>query len=264
MNVISKTFFVIMELIQSTFGGIQYDPEGTHSDSSGKDLGINIFLRSNILDENRRYIGDVNSISSLVSVVESANKVTADVAGSFLDVTWTPMAWGVLGLDSMSVFEPMNVLSSQTLQNHFQWDYLIVDFNFTIKINSLGIETDEIKITIPPIVEKSNIKFGIDNIDAIISFLLALDIDLIRALQIINILDTSHFAPCLRLINHQIQLTQLQIIADSILSSKLKNFIAEGVENLASNLYTAVVDLYGVAFQTIPPNFVSTMARSKC
>ena len=259
---IGNLFNIVFDNVKSLLGDFKDDPGGPNIYNNGMDLGINIFLRSNILDNGGSYIVPTDFIPWIEDSSGSTDDDTKETNKNMFDVQINPTNLKIFGLDSFSMFDVLAVISNQTLQHQLRWENLIVESDFTVEIRSWEItENDDISIVLPKIVEEASIKFGIDKIDTTASTMIAIDEELLGELQIINLLNSSHIVPCLRYVLKDFEFTQLEINIGRFISPRLENFISKGVENLASSLLEAITDLYGDAFQNIIPNYIATTVR---
>ena len=88
----------------------------------GKDFGINVLLRSFLLNDDK--IFDLNTLLPLVDV-KNASLVDLEIQLDYIKVA---------GLYMFNRFDPFDAIGLYTIQTNFAWDYIQIEANIFIAI----------------------------------------------------------------------------------------------------------------------------------
>ena len=107
----------------------QGGPTGT-----GRDLGINVLMRDSFLDKNRALVVNVSSLPIDAVLFHGHDRLT--------ETTITPQRVKILGLDTLTLFDPLDRIGSYTLQSELAWQTLALQFDVSVEICQHDCATD--------------------------------------------------------------------------------------------------------------------------
>ena len=119
--------------------GAEVDDEGGPT-GTGRDLGVNVFLRDFVLDDDRALVVDVANLP-----LEN-NGVLYEGHDMLTETTITLDRVTIFGLDTFTKFEPLVLIGKQTFQNALTWDYLTLELDVTIDMKASSKEDSIISI----------------------------------------------------------------------------------------------------------------------
>jgi len=239
-------------------GSVTDDPNSPTG--NGKDLGVNKLLRSTILDEDRKYVVPISSWPASV-----ANGGVIFTGHDLLTETTIVMnEMRLLGLDTFTVFDPLNRVGRLTLANSFKLDYLTFEADLTISmkpsshsdaviVNSNGDR--EAKI------ERITVRSGMRNLELDLTFLLALNQDALGNIQLGSILQSNQIIPCLLGTVHAMEITGLGVSIDDIDTPSMTGFISKGLDKILRTAAELAFVMYKAPLLSAAPNFFQTTVR---
>jgi hypothetical protein len=115
------------------------------------------------------------------------------------------------------------------------WSYLIIELGVTIDMK-LSTKPDAIfqGASDENIVEKVKILFGVDELDAVVSVLLAIDQDALGSLKLGPMLDTSNLSPCLLSTVFDVEILDLSVSSANIREHTLDGFVTAGIDRIVT------------------------------
>ena len=242
-------FYGALKEVDAALGVWLIDPSGPRE--GGKDLGVNILLRDQVLDENRAFVLDVADLPF------DFDPVLFEGHDELTQTTMTLETVRVFGLDTFNEFKPFINQGKYTLRNDLGWDFLSfeLDVSFDMKPSTLpdSIITGG---TDMHIVEKVTLKFGVEDINATLSVLLAIDQDRFGALKAGALLNEANILPCFMSSVFRSEITVLEALIGKIQEPALEGFIDEGIDNIITNAVTAAFTMYeSVVIRAMPNIF---------
>eukprot|EP00977_Amphora_coffeiformis_P008139 scaffold1819_cov160-Amphora_coffeaeformis.AAC.9 len=156
-------------------------------DSKGnEDMNLNVFIRENFLEGDGAFVVDANELV----ILRNNNQ--------FLETVVVVDEVRIYGLDRIEMFEPFVEIGSCTVQNKLSWSLLTVEIYLSISIKA---STKEDSVFASPsnagTQEKIKITFGIQNVDLLLSILLAVDERKLGALRLGSLLYSDKIMDCL-------------------------------------------------------------------
>jgi hypothetical protein len=226
------------------------DTEGPKS--TGSDMNLNVLLRKNLL-EDRAFILDITDDLQLYQSLDTLMETTV-----LLDSV------KVFGLDTLTTFEPLVPTGKHTLQNGLSWEYLNVELDVTISMKPSTLE-DSI-IVDPPgsgsgAEERVKLKFAFQNVNAIASFLLAVDKDQLGALPLGSLLERSNLVRCALSTLYRSELSGLSVEVSDIQSPILEGFVSVGMDRIVSSSVEAFLLIYEAKLLEAAPSFFQIAVR---
>ena len=243
-NSIGQWFDAILQEADALLGTEIEDPE----DPSGWNLGVNVFLRNYLLDQDRALTLDVDTLfPDGVMLFEGHDKLT--------ETTIELNAVKLFGLDTFSKFEPLLDIGRYTLQNESAWDYLTIELDVTITIKPSTLDDSVIEEpSATEVIETVKIEFGVENLDTVVSLLLAVDQDKLKEMQLGPLLDTGNLLPCLLSCLFHVQLAELSVGVGSVREPTLDDFVSAGIDRVVSDSVKAVFAMYETVLRNAVPN----------
>jgi len=258
-NSIGGWFDTALKEADAMLGSLTADagsPTGT-----GKDLGVNKILRSSLLDKNRAYTVPVSSWPTSISnggiIFEGHDMLT--------ETTIILNEIRLLGLDTFTLFDPLNSVGRYTLANSFKLDHLTFEVDLTIKMKP---SSHSDAIFVDPSgdrqaqIERITVKSGVKNIAVDLSFLLALNQKILGATQLGSILDTSQILPCLLGAIHKATLTGLSVSVEDIDTPTISGFVSKGLDRILRTAADLAFVMYKAQVLDAMPNFFQTTVRN--
>jgi hypothetical protein len=251
-NAVSKLFNQALGGVDAFLGTLISDSRD--ATSTGRDLAINIFLRSYFLDEDRSFTLDADQLSM-------ASKVVFEGHDRLTETTITLNQVKILGLDTMTRFNPFIDIGRHTLQNELTWDSLSVEFDVNVDIKPSTLEDAILQDpTSQGISERITVAFGVENADVMASLLLMVDENALGSLELGPLLHTDYFLPCLLSVIHKTQLSGLDIDPKEFNEPTLIGFISPGIDRIVTDSAEAAFAMYaGVLRESLPSIFQTSV-----
>jgi len=262
---IGEFFAAALDKIDSIMGGVRkdelFDPLSTETSRQnafsngtkfppGYDLGINVLLRSYLLDDSRAFV-----VNSEIPLYEGMD--------TFTDSTLTFKTIKVHGLDTFTHFEPFTRIHNLTLQNAISWDFISFEAVLELEIKASSHPDSLIRDPerVIPYVEEMTVNIGIQNIDAIVSVLIAIDPALVQQLNFGSILDLETLLPCAAASLHDVSLTNLNVSIGDIRMPTVEGLISEGVDRVVVDAVDAAFYMVKGTFLKMIPSLFQTTIR---
>eukprot|EP00980_Cylindrotheca_fusiformis_P014864 scaffold4056_cov115-Cylindrotheca_fusiformis.AAC.8 len=241
-----------LESADSLLGTVASD---TSSPSTGEDLLINFLLRSFVLEEDGSFIINPSDLPLDNVIFEGHDRIT--------ETKMTLNEVKVLGLDSLTKFNPFQKIGSYTLKNDLTWDRVTVEFDVTIDIKPSTLEDAILEDpTSSGITERFTADFNLDNVEVAASLLLVLDEEELEALNLGPLLYSEYLLPCLLSAVHTTAMSGITFNPETINEPTLNGFISPGIDRVISNAAEAAFAMYTGALRTSLPYIFQTSVRS--
>mmetsp|Transcript_6561 Transcript_6561/g.15746 ORF Transcript_6561/g.15746 Transcript_6561/m.15746 type:complete len:707 (+) Transcript_6561:143-2263(+) len=232
-------------------------PTGT-----GRDLGVNKILRSTILDESRAFIVPVSSwLASATNggVVFQGHDMLTETTVVLKEVR-------LKGLDTFTLFDPLNTIGKYTLANKFHLDHL--SFEADLSIEMLPSSHSSAVIVNPsagdkprPQIENITIKSSVRNVVVDLSFFLALNQDGLGDIQLGSILSLAQIPACLLGAIHKAKVSGLSVVVDDIETPQMTGFISPGIDRILRTAADLAFTMYKSPMLDAVPNFFQITVR---
>ena len=249
-NVIGGWYDAALQQVDALLGVEVEDGAGS------RDLGINVFLRKYVLDEDRAFTMNVADLplESGGVLLQRHDKLT--------ETTIILDGLKVFGIDTFTKFKPLQNIGQYTLQNEFAWEYLTVELDVTIdmkpstKPDSIINGSDGKNV-----VEKIKISLGVDQVDTAISILLAIDQQALGSLKLGPMLNTSNLLTCLVSALHNVELSEMSVSIGDIREPSLDGFVSPGIDRVVSQSVKAMFLMYEPTLLSAIPGAFQTKLR---
>jgi len=225
----------VFEEADAYLGGLVDDPTGPNSKTTGTDLGINVQLRSLVLNEDRILVVPLKDLG----IGNKENGIEFTEAR-------------VTGLDSFSEFRLLNEVGSQTVNSVLHLTGILVEVDVLVQ-NVLSSQQK---------VEQATISFEIEDVVVSPTLLLAIDKYLLGSLQIGSILNLDQILSCVLSSARAVRFTDLLVSIGSIKEVSVEGVISEETTQKISEATAAILDRYeSVLIESIPTIFDVTIRR---
>lgn len=216
---------------------------------------VNFFIRDNFLNEQGLLIIDPSIISSMSDTLFDTSDVLTETKMTIKSVS-------IKGLDTFSEVDLLNAIGKYTLQNGMKLDKLsvVVEVEAVISASS---QSDAV-ITAPdaePITETFTVEFAFEGLKIAISFLIGINTDSLRDLELGSILYIENILSCITGTIDESAITQLAITATDMVPPTLSVSVDEGIDSLISAGAVAFYHLYEAVLIQAMPNFFQTLLR---
>jgi hypothetical protein len=253
-NVMTGWLDTALQEVDALLGTVVDDE--TSPNGTGRDLGVNVFLRSYLLDDDRAFVLDVADLP-----LEN-NGVLYEGHDMLTETSVTLDRIKVFGLDTFTAFEPLVKIGQHTFQNKLAWNYITLELDVTIDMKPSSKEDAILEGSSDVhVVEQVKISVGVDQLDAVISILLAVDEDALGSLSLGRLLDISNLPSCLLSIVHAVELSQLDVSVVNIREPTLDGFVSPGIDRIVTRAVEALFQMYENLLIEAAPNAFATTVR---
>lgn len=218
----------------------------------GTDLNINALIRDNFLDEDEAFHLDVGG---RLTLLERHDK--------FLETSITLDSVKVIGLNTLTSFEPLVDIGKHTLQNEFAFRFLSVEMDIIMNMkpstrpDSIFVKPDGSGITSSGdgITENIKIKFGVDDLKAVASVLLAVDEAKLGSVRVGALLDVENIFSCFLSTLFGVQVPGLSVEVGNVKPPTLEGFVSPGLDRLITSSVDAAFLMYKATMLEAAPGF---------
>lgn len=213
----------------------------------GTDLNINKLIRDNFLDEKGAFLVE---IEEGLTLYEGHDK--------FLRTLIVLESVKVYGLDTIESFELLEDIGKYTLQNELSFRYLTMEVGI---IMGMKPSTQPDSIFVNPeaaqgdIAERITVKFGVDDLKAVASILLAVDEAKLGDVSLGSLLDTENIFSCFLSTLHMVQIPTLSVEVSDMQPPTLEGFVSPGIDRVVSSSVDAAFLMYKSTFLEAAPGF---------
>jgi hypothetical protein len=234
-----------------------------------QDLQINVLLRQWILEEGTRaLVLDMSTMSFFDGDNDTySDNIIYKGQNSLFDTTVRLSKAQLFGLDTLKTFEPLLDIGQYTLENSWIWEYLSFDIDLTIEVQA-STAPDSI-INGPPgeapvsVVEQVRVHFGIRELEALGSVLLAINQSLLESVRLGSLLQTSQLLPCLLATIYQMEFSTLSVSASTVETPNVNGFVSQGIDRVVSEALDAAFLLYEPIALDASPAFFQQWVRDQ-
>ena len=230
--------------------------------SSKKDgtLMVNSLLRKTFLDADTGAF--ILQPSQLEDFLEDSD-ILLETHDRLFQTTVLLREVSILGLDSITQLDTLEVIGSQTLSNSWKWSQLEVVAKVTILMAPSTLPDAILQdFTSEGIQEDISITMTVQNIDVLASILVVLDEPALAQLQLGSFLDSADILDCLWSVVNQLKLTGLAVEYEDVLPPVLSGFVSPGLDRILGDAALAALELYESSTlldQALPAIFATTV-----
>ena len=227
------------------------------SSSEGGGLGINSLLRTRMLNSKgvlRVNLGDVMKNTTIVS---SHGRLTkSSIVLQNLDIT---------GLDSLTQFDALQIVSNYTVRNTLRWESLRIRMQARVIMQASSQNNSLFVVdgaTQPKVIEEDIIIVaGLKDFAVNLNLLFATEEAFWKNMPLANLLQTSTLYNCFLQSIKVWNVTEFTATAGQIVRPKLEGFVDAGLDRVASSAVDALLNLLEPTFQAALPNLAQTLLR---
>jgi hypothetical protein len=249
-------FYSVLQEVDAILGVWLIDPNTPRS--GGKDLGVNIFLRENVLDSNRALEMKVEDFPFEFDPILFKGHDAVTETKIVLETV------RVFGLDTFSNFAPFISQGKYTLQNDLAWDFLSFELDVLFDMKPSSLEENVLAATTAGdvhIQEKVKMKLGVKDINATLSVMLAIDQDAFGKLKIGPLLHSDNLLPCFWSSVFKSEVTVLEARVGDIYEPSLEGFISKGIDKIVTESVDAAFVMYESVVIRALPNIFQTSVK---
>lgn len=212
--------------------------------ANATDLNINDVMRSYILNNDGAL--SLNA-SFLYNVFDGA--FFSGGGGYFSQSYLVPENLQVMGLDTFTSFSPFQAVGEHTLQTNFSLDSLSLLVSMVWELPDGSVENVTLEI-------------DTNQVNATVDLLVAIDLDLLGALPLGSLLNSSDLLNCIFSAFYDVQISDLTIVVGEINAPKVGGFgNSPGSKLIASKFMSAVYDMFHYVVLDALPGFFQTTGR---
>ena len=240
--------FALEEIVAFFSKDVQY--EGT------TDMRANVMMRDLLL-EDRALVLNVADFASVHDGIlwEKEDKLT--------DTKIILNRIKLLGLDTLTRFQPLKTVGNYTVQNELSWEYLTFELEATIDIKPSKASNS---VLVNPgsthVVEHITVKFGVENIGAVASFLLAVDQELLEYIQLGALLKADDLLTCIVSTLFKVEIPALSLVLTNIQEPTLEGFVSRGIDRIMTDAALAAFRMYEAVLLKSAPAFFQITVRT--
>lgn len=239
-----STFANVADLLVEEFS--KYFGNTVDDGKGGTDLNINILLRAFALESDGALRVDLATIKGLGDglVLETTN-----LLGSF-GVSINTIE--IYGLDSLTRFDDLSQLGSQTLATAFAMDSLSIILGAELELRPPGDTTDK------RVLETGFIQIALDPIEVSAAILLAIDEDKLGAFKLGSLLDTDTILSCLFATLFRLAVTELSVEPVVVRGINVAGFESPGLQRVLSSAFDLTYVMFESTLLDALPGFLQT------
>jgi hypothetical protein len=249
-NVMAGWFQTALQEADKLLGTLTPDADGIKD----KDLGINVFLRRYVLDDDRSFTLDMETMPFDAILFQGHDRLTETVM--------TLKKVKIFGLDTFTKFDLLFDIGKYTLQNRLTWQYLSIEFD--VEIDVKPSTRDDSFLDSPQsdgFTERVRVDFSVSDVEVLASLLLAVDQDALGAMELGPLLWTDNLLPCLLSVVNTIQISGLDVTVGPISEPALYDFVSPGIDRVITNSVKAAYKMYYGALRRAIPSIFQTTVR---
>mmetsp|Transcript_12710 Transcript_12710/g.12316 ORF Transcript_12710/g.12316 Transcript_12710/m.12316 type:complete len:287 (-) Transcript_12710:511-1371(-) len=217
--------------LKSAMSNIVEDPQGPNA--SGEDIGINVQLRSLLLDDERTFSIDIDDLSfSTGGITVRLDQVR------------------LVGLDTFKSIDILDIIAPQTILNKFLLEKLAIEVDINI---DLGTNNGS---------EVMTVTIGVTDLEVSLGVLLAIDQDALGNLELGSLLHMKNILPCILSSMYRFEVSQMAVSVGNIDVPTIDGFVSQETKDVISSSIDAIFEKYkSVMIESTPATFDMTLRR---
>ena len=223
-------------------------------------LAINAVIRENFLNDEGLF--ELDPSMFFPSSGGAAGATIMDTHDMLTETTMTMKSIKLAGLDSFVEMDVLNPIGKHTLGNSLKMQYLWVEIEMEAEMKASSL-SDAIIVAPngPTVTERFTIEFTLTDLDLDFSFLMGMNTEILGALQLGSVLNTSKILSCLMSTVEELAFSELKMTVSDVIPPKLNGFLDEGIDYIITQLADALFDMYEAVLKRALPNFLNTFVR---
>ena len=149
----------------------------------------------------------------------------------------------ILGLDTVTNLNPLEILGKHTLQSHVAWQYLSLEVDAVIEIQPSRLDGAAVTGSVG-YTEELSVALSLVDIQATVAILAAIQIDILETLRLGSLLTRANLLPCLLSTLSQLEFSAFTIDAGGISTPHLSQFESPGLYRILNQVLDTIFDLY--------------------
>ena len=203
------------------------------------DMNANQLLRDNVLEP--------GTGSLKLDLDDSDDQVLYEKHDEWLQTKIKLHQITIMGLDSLTLLDPLETIGNYTLQNKLSWESLSVELDVSVEITPSTLPNAQVSAGSGAdlgIKERITVQFALNEVNANIAVMLALDQDLVEALKVGHFLDKDNILPCFLSSIYELELSALTVEAIDLQPPEITGFVSDGLDTFISNVITSGFLMY--------------------
>mmetsp|Transcript_13641 Transcript_13641/g.38382 ORF Transcript_13641/g.38382 Transcript_13641/m.38382 type:complete len:1474 (+) Transcript_13641:286-4707(+) len=254
----------IGKMFKSALG--ELDKRFGTDNGNNDDLGINILLRSYVLDENGALILDFDKFLGRDALNFKLHDELTETNIGLKEVR-------IYGLDTMTKFDPLLVNGNHTLRNEFSWNTLTIEIDIALDMQPSSLENAVLQLA-PDAVSRGisediTIQFGAENVAVSTSLFALIDINSLSGftfgsvLSLTDMADYSWVLPCLLSAVQDFHFIELVVSAQKINAPAVDGFVDDGLDRILSDFAEIAFEIYHDDFvEDVLPNMLQNTIKT--
>jgi len=213
----------------------------------GKDLGINVFLRSFLLDDDRSLSLNTSSMGQLRNLT-----IFETIAGNIAEIEIRIDRVQILGIDTFTRIDPLERVSNYTVAGSCAWNYTAISADVYIAFGPPdSAQKVEENIVVSTTIRDLEVAFGL---------LLQVD-ESIGNVKIGDMAETANILPCFLANIEALKISSLDVSLGSIDDLVIEDFKSPGLGRVLDTFFLGLYRLYDDALLFALPIFFQTALR---
>ena len=149
----------------------------------------------------------------------------------------------ILGLDTLTNLNPLEILGKHTLQSLVAWQYLSIEVDAIIEIQPSSLDGAAVTGSVG-YTENLSVALRLVDIQATVAILAAIQIDILESLRLGSLMTRANVLPCLLSTLPRLEFSAFTIDAGSITTPQLSPFESPGLYRILNQVLDTIFDLY--------------------
>ncbi|KAL7538989.1 hypothetical protein ACHAXR_008950 [Thalassiosira sp. AJA248-18] len=233
---------------------------GSSSGGDEDELGINVFLRDNILNEDGLLVIDPSSIITS----DNDDSTLFEMHDMFTQTTMSIQSLSIGGLDSFTEMDVLDPIGNYTLQNEFRLEYLTLSLEMEAVIQASSksdavITTTEDEPTM--IRETFLIEFTVNDVNVDFAIFLGINTQTLGSIPLGSIVYTENILPCILGAVDEVEFTAVSATVSDMEPPSLSGFLDDSMDHIITSGAEALFSMYEQVLIQAMPSFVEMTLR---
>ena len=164
----------------------------------------------------------------------------------------------IYGLDTFTVFQPIQALGNYTVGTNFRWRELTVDLELEVDIRPSSrpdsiLENPDLS---KRIIENIIVSTGVDDVKVSAGLFAGIDQTKLGDLMFGSLLFSENLLACISSVMHRLEITNFDVEVGNIREPVLTGFLSPGIDRLVTDAFEAIFIMYEKTFlKAIPGIF---------
>lgn len=173
----------------------------------------------------------------------------------------------LMGLDTITQFNPFDAIGRYTLETDISWTYLRMEADMTITIKpstlpgSLIVVGDDQNTDDAGVVEQVKLVFGVDDVLASTALLAAVDQDRLENIRLGSLLVSDHVVGCFLSTMWEAQFTRMAVTAADVSVPTSTGLVSPGLDRVVGDMLAAAFVVYKAKLLESAPTYFQREIR---